>query len=565
MPLSEKPAQRPTQAPAANTSRSRLLWALGALLIALPIAVPIIAILLTFLAPASEVWQHLRDTVLVEYVINTFLLLGLVGCISLSIGVTCAWLTATRQFPGQRLFRWALILPFAAPAYVIAYAYADILAFSGPVQTWLRDVAELSMVTNSALPSIRSLPGAAVVLGLVLYPYIYLLAYTAFADQARPLAEAARSLGASSSRTFFVIALPHARPAIAGGLALALMETAADFGVVEFYGVPTLTNGIFRTWYAQGEQLAALQLAGWLFVIVALLVVFEQLARRGSHANPVARNVGADLVRIRGWRAWLATVACAMPLLLGFVVPVAYLALQAIEVGDPLLGEAFGGFVFNSVSVAGITASIAVALAIWLAYANRQISPTSLTGRTTRLGVRTATLGYALPGMVLAVGLIGPLTALDRTLARAMRDHFDWSVGLFLTGSVAALVFVYLARFLTVAFNSAEGGLARIHPRFDAAARSLGSSPVGVLKRIHWPLLLPTLLTAGLLVFIDVIKELPATLILRPFNFETLATRAYRLASDERLAEASTAALCIVAVGLIPTLLLAAQSFRRRV
>ncbi len=532
------------------------IWTVGALLIALPVAIPIIAVLLTFAAPASDVWQHLRDNVLFEYVVNTLLLLIWVAMVTAVIGVSCAWLVANREFPGRGVFAWLLILPFAAPAYVVAYAYADMLAYTSPLQSWLRETGLLT----GGLPSIRSLPGAGLVLGFTLYPYVYLFSYNAFAEQARPLSEAARTLGASSSRAFLSVALPHARPAIAGGLALALMEAAADFGVVDFFGVPTLTNGIFRTWYAQGEQQAAMQLAGCLFLIVAVLVVFEQLARRGLHANPVSRNQPPPRIPLHGWRALAAMLLCALPVLAGLLLPGAVLSHHALTTGDPLLGRSFLAFASNSVTVGALAALLTTGCALWLNYATRMES----TARALRLGVRTATLGYALPGMVLAVGLIGPLTSLDRALAGWLESTFELRTGLLLTGSVAALIFVYFARFLTVAFNSVEGGMARIHPNYDGAARMLGAGPGRLLSRIHLPLLTPALLTALLLVFVDVIKELPATLILRPFNFETLATRAYRLASDERIAEASTASLAILLVGLIPVALLAWQNFGTR-
>ena len=517
---------------------------------------PIVAILLYFFVPASATWVHLRETVLVEYIGNTVALLFCVACITTLVGVGCAWLTATKEFPGRHVFAWVLILPLAAPAYVVAYAYGDLFANLVQVQSWIHEV----IASDLRLPSIRSLPGAALVLGFTLYPYVYLLAYNAFAEQAAPMTEAARTLGVTPRRVFFKIALPHARPAIAGGLALALMETAADFGVVEFFGVPTLTNGIFRTWYAMGEHQAAMQLAGWLFLIVALLVVLERIARRGLHANPVSRNAPGVRSRLRGWRALVAVVCCVLPLLFGLAIPVLVLFRHAIETGDPTFGMQFLDYILNTVSVATITAMLAVIFSVCLTYAVRLQGDRAIL----RLGVQTATLGYAIPGMVLAIGVLGPLTSIDRTFATWIQSTFDINIGLLMTGSVAALIFVYLARFLTVSFNSIEGGMARIHPNYDDAARSLGTNPIRTLGRVHLPLLTPALLTALLLVFVDVVKELPATLILRPFNFETLATRAYRLASDERIAEASTAALMILLVGLVPTIVLAAQRFGLR-
>ena len=536
--------------------RLSLAWSWGAAVIALPIAVPILAILLAFVNPTGEVWQHLLDTVLWEYIGNTLLLLFLVAILATAMGVLPAWIVATREFPGRTIFAWALIIPIAAPAYVVAYAYADLLSFNGPVHASLTFLG----FQNVSLPAIRSLSGAAFVLAATLYPYIYLFAVNAFSQQAQPLTEAARMLGANSFTAFWRVAAPLARPAIVGGLALVLMETAADFGVVEFFGVPTLTNGIFRTWYAQGEQVAAMQLAGCLFVVVALLVVLEQLARRGLFANPVSRNfasarsTGSTLANIG------AIAICTLPILLGFLLPGSLMLYHVITTGDPMLGRSFSDYLGNSITIGIIAALCATACAIWLSYALRMQQRSA----ALRVSVRVATLGYAIPGMVLAVGLIGPLTTLDKAIAETAERVFSANIGLVLTGSAAVLVFAYLARFMTVAFNSCEGGLAQIHPNYDAAARSLGAGSARLMRRIHLPLLTPSLLTAVLLVFVDVIKELPATLILRPFNFETLATRAYRLASDERVAEASTASLLIIVVGLVPAALIAWQNFSRR-
>ncbi|MEM7765083.1 MAG: iron ABC transporter permease [Pseudomonadota bacterium] len=540
-----------------HVARRQWLTTLTLILVALPTAVPILSVLSSLLRPGSETWQHLRDSVLPEYVGNTLLLMALVGIGVLLVGVTCAWYTATRDFPGRRWLVWALILPIAAPAYVVAYAYADVLAFDSELQ---RGVREMFGVARG-LPPVRSLSGAAIILTLCLYPYVYLFAYTAFAGHARSLTDAARTLGANRRQAFSRVALPHARPAIAGGAALALMETAADFGVVDFFGVTTLTSGVFRTWYAQGDQEAALQLAGWLFLVVMLLVLAERWVRRGAHTNPVSRQVSAPRDAIRGVHGWLMTLICALPVLLGFVLPVAVFVYNAVAVGDPMLGRAFGSYITNTIMVAAIAAVLCVSCALALAYGLRVASFARARIPLQQLGVRLATLGYALPGMVLAVGFIGPLTMLDRWLAGTLSNWLDRPVGLLLTGSIAALIIVYLARFMTVAYNSCDSGMARIHQHYDAAARSLGASTRNMLTRVHLPMLMPSVLTAALLVFVDVVKELPATLILRPFNFETLATRAYRLASDERIAEASTACLAIVLVGLIPTLLLARQNF----
>ena len=545
------------------------VWHLGSWLIAGLVGAPIVVVLAALLMPQSASWPHIQDTVLANYVVNTALLMVLVAVLTATIGVALAWTVATKDFPGRRFLSWALVLPLAAPAYVVAYVYTDLLEYSGPVQTGLR---ALTGAQTDLLPPIRSLGGAAVVLGLVLYPYVYLLARTAFASQSAPLFEAARVLGAGGKRAFYSVALPAARPALAGGVALATMETVADYGVVEYFGVATFTTGIFRTWFALGDRAAALELAAWLFLLVAVLVLAERYARRGRTSNPVSRDAAAPLIPLRGGRAWLATLGCCLPLVLGFAVPVLVLGRYAIVAGDPLLGRGFGEFVRASFTVAGITAVLATALALWLAYSERLSRRAAIVSRAsvltgaaaTGVAVRVATLGYALPGAVLAVGVLVPLTIVDKTLARFLAAQLGWHAGLLLTGTAAALVFAYLARFLTVAYNACHGGLERIHPRLDDAARSLGARPRRVLAEVHLPLLRGAAASAALLVFIDVMKELPATLLLRPFNFETLATRVYRLASDERLAEASTAALAIVLVGVLPALLLGYSLARRR-
>ena len=526
------------------------LWTIGAWLVAAVALAPIAVVCSALLSPAGAVFGHLWRTVLGGYVVNTVALAVLAGALAAALGVGCAWVVATRDFPGRRFLSWALMLPLAVPAYVIGYVYTDLLEFAGPVQSGLRAVFGWQ---GAVLPPIRSLGGASLMLGLVLYPYVYLLARTAFAGQAKALFEAARVLGADRRRAFWGIALPAARPVIAGGVALVMMETVADYGVVEYFGVATFTTGIFRTWLLLGERDAALLLAACLFGLVALLVLGERLARRGRFSNPLAPSGAAGLLPLGGWRGAVASVGVAAPLLLGFVVPVLVLARYAIEVGDPLLGRGFAAFVQASVSIAGMTAAAAVAVALWLAYCER-LSPHP----ATRIAIGTATLGYALPGAVVAVGVLVPLTAIDLALARSLRDGFGWNTGLLLTGTGAALVFACVVRFLTVAYNACHGGLAQIHLRLDDAARTLGAGPGRVLRQIHAPLLRGSVATASLLVFIDVMKELPATLILRPFNFETLATRVYRLAADERLAEASTAALAIVLVGVVPAILLGA-------
>ena len=530
--------------------RAAFGWELAALSIALCAAVPLIVVALYLFVDGGPAWDHLRATVLSQYAFNTALLMVCVGTLSTLIGVSCAWCVAVADFPGRRFFNWLLVLPLAAPAYVVAYMYTDLLSFTGPIQSGIRDFTGWQGGTYW-FPEIRSLGGAAVMLSLVLYPYVYLLARAAFVSQGATQFDAARSLGASPRRAFFKIALPAARPAIAGGIALVLMETLADYGVVDYFAVPTLSTGIFRTWFAMGEKTAALKLAAVMLAFVALLVAMEQASRPKDITHGGRTSRARQRLRLTGPMAAAATTLCAVPVILGFIVPVTVLLFMTLDGGDQLLGRGFLLFAGNTLMVACTAALIVAALALGLSYAQR-ISGSPIS----RWSIRMSTLGYALPGTLLAVGLLGPITGIDQILTRWARDLFGWDGGLVLTGTIALLVYACVVRFLTVGFNSISGGLNNISPSMDQAARSLGASPSGVLARIHFPLLRPSILAAVLLVFVDVVRELPATLILRPFNFETLATRVYRLASDERLAEASTAALTIVIVGLIPVILL---------
>ncbi len=521
---------------------------LSTIIVTVVIAAPIVAVVSAALLPADAAWQHLSETVLSDYIINTVLLMLLTGLLAGALGVSTAWLVATCRFPGHAWLSWMLVLPLAAPAYVVAYAYTDLLDVSGPVQTALREMLGLS-IDQLAFGGVRSLPGAAVMLSLVLYPYVYLLCRTSFATSAGMHFEAARTLGRSPMSAFLTIAMPAARPAIAGGVALVVMETLADFGVVQHFSVPTFSTGIYRTWIGLGEPAAAMRLAFLMLGLVALLVGLEVLGRRGK---PDVYALGDPLkFQLRGARAVGASLVCAIPVLLGFVVPVALLLYyQATGGGDPLAGSRFFAFAKNSVLVSLAAAVVASLFALLLASTARRVP-----GRLTGAAIRISTLGYALPGTLLAVGLLSATTDLDRALTTALRDHFGYRGGLVLSGTAFLLVYAYACRFLTVSYNSVHAGFAGLSPSFDAAARTLGATPGDVVRRIHIPLLRPSLIAALLLVFVDAMRELPATLLLRPFNFDTLATRVYWLASDEKLAEAASAALLIVALGVGPALL----------
>ena len=552
-------------------SLSRLLrnpLILIALALAFAVALPVASVFSNLFAGGTgETWHHMVDTVLGEYIANTLVLLVGVGIGVTVVGISCAWLTAMHDFPGRGVFEWALVLPMAMPAYVMAYVYTDLLQFVGPVQTTLRETFGWSRA-DYWFPDIRSRGGAVMMFVLVLYPYVYLLARTAFLERASGMAEAARMLGVGPWQSFFRVSLPLARPAVAAGASLALMETLADYGTVSYFAVPTFTTGIYRAWFSMGDRIAAAQLAGGLLAFVILLVALEQISRGRARFNDTTqRNRPAAGRRLRGARAWAAFLACATPLLLGFVIPA--LLLFRMTFGDGSApssddGDAayavtsslpqFLSLARNSVMLAATTALIAVALALFLAYGARLWKGWLFSGLNRLVG-----LGYAVPGSVIAVGVLIPVTRLDHWLASQWEALSGTHPGLLLTGGMAALIYAYLVRLLAVALQSVQAGLSKITRSMDDAARCLGQSQAGTLLSVHVPLLRGSLFTAGLLVFVDVMKELPATLVMRPFNLDTLATRTYTLAADERLAEAALPALAIVVVGLLPMIVLSRQ------
>ena len=529
-----------------------------AVLIAAFISLPVIVIVSYLMQANGELWQHLLDTVLNDYLINSLLLLLGVGTGVILLGVPTAWLTSMCSFPGRRWLSWALLLPLAMPAYIIAYTYAGLLDFAGPVQSWIRDLTGLSY-GDYWFFEIRSLGGAIIMMSLVLYPYVYLMARAAFLEQSVSSIEVGCSLGYSRWQALWKLALPMARPAIIAGLSLALMETLADYGTVQYYGVSTFTTGIFRTFYGYGDTAAAAQLAASLLAFVILLVLLERYSRRRARYHSAAESrARADLIPLSGSKAIMACVICLSPLMFGFIIPATQLLFWAVFEAEPL-GWDFVGLAWNSFSLAFLAAIIAVTLAIILSYAKRTkpIKPV-------RTVLAMAGFGYALPGTIIAIGVLIPLAWLDHRLIDIF-GSLGWdSPGLLLSGSLVALLFAYTVRFLAVALGSVQSGLEKIKPSLDHVGRSMGHSPLDILRKIHVPLMRSSILTAVLIVFVDVLKELPATLILRPFNFNTMAVRAYELASDERLVDAAPASIMIVLVGLIPVLMLHASIARRR-
>ena len=554
-----EPNQTPGGVSSKTKRKARLSgWSLLVTFLALLIAAPILVVVSSVLAPAGEVWRHLSDTVLPDYIRNSLLLMVGVGAGVLFIGVGAAWLVTMCRFAGRRVFEWALLLPMAVPAYLLAYAYTDFLQYSGPLQSALRDLTGWG-ARDYPFPEVRSLGGAVVMLTLALYPYVYLLSRAAFLEQSVSILEASRSLGRSAWRSFFGVSLPLARPAVAAGVALALMETLSDFGTVQYFGVVTFTTGIYRTWFGLGERVAAAQLASALLIFILVLVVLERLLGRRPEGQPVgSRYRTLSGYKLRGLRAALAWLGCALPLGFGFAVPVGIFVAMTLE-GTNGLNERVLVYARNSLTLAALTALLALLVALVLAYGKR-VRPNALT----RASSRVASLGYAVPGSVIAVGVLMHLGWLDNRIDEGARALFGLSTGLLLSGTIAGLVFAYLVRFLAVSFGAVEASLGKITANMDDAARSLGHRSLLTLLRVHMPLLRGSLLTAALLVFVDVIKELPATLIVRPFNFDTLAVRVYRLASDERLAEAAPGALLIVLAGVLPVVLLSRAIARSR-
>ncbi|WP_419900472.1 ABC transporter permease [Roseomonas sp. USHLN139] len=533
------------------------LWARSGWLIAALVALPVLAVLANAAWPllsgqgAGQVWHHIVQTNLLPYLWNSLQLGLLVAAMAGAAGVGCAWLVTACRFPGRKSLEVALLLPVAMPAYVCGYLYTWLLDSAGPVQSLVRDLTGLRW-GQYWFPEVRSLPGAAVMLAAVLYPYVYLLCRAAFLQQSTCLIEASRTLGLSLPRTFFRVALPLARPALAAGIGLVLMETLADFGTVDYFAVRTFTTGIYEAWFGMGDRGAASQLAACLMGVVALLLLAEHASRGGRRYHPTTtRTPPLRPHELRGWKGWAATLACALPLVVGFVIPAGGLFHLMLANGDALEPANFLPFARNSLLLASVTALIGVALAALLGWGVRLYPSTLARGAN-----RFAGLGYAVPGSVIAVGTLVPFGLIDNAVDGWARAQLGFSTGLLLSGTMVALVFAYLVRFLAVGQSAVESGLSRLQPSLLQAARTLGHGPGAAIARVEAPLARGALLTGAVLIFVDTMKELPATLIVRPFDLDTLAVRVHNLAADERLAEASTAALLIVAVGLLPVLVL---------
>jgi iron(III) transport system permease protein len=524
-------------------------WPLAAGAIALLVATPIVVVLSSLATPSVAIWAHLWRTYLLELVWNTLALIAGVGVAVLLLGIGLAWLVTMYRFPGRHIFEWLLILPMAMPAYVMGFVFLAMFDYTGPVQhgwRWL-------FGPQIWFPDIASYGGVILVMSLVLYPYVYLLARTAFYEQSASTVEAARALGLSESMVFWKVTLPLARPSIAAGLALALMEALADFGTVGIYGYSTFTVAIYRVWFGLFNREAATELASILLCFTFGLLLIERLMRGRARFSQTEGSVRPLAPRVLvGWHAWVATGICGLIVTSAFLLPVAQLLYWTLStLGGPEVDARYPTFLVNTLTLAAVTAIIAVVAAVVLAYGLRLSRRPSIA-----FFARFASMGYALPGSVIAVGVLIPLSFIDHTLDHVLQRTLGISSGLLLTGSMVGLVFAYLVRFLAISSQTVEASLVKITPSMDMAARSLGSSAGGVLRRVHLPLLRGSLGCAAILVFVDVMKEMPATLLLRPFGYDTLAVRIWQLTSESFWEAAALPALTIVAGGILPVLML---------
>jgi len=550
--ISAEHQSQPVRRQEARAAGGRL-WSAGAALIAALVALPILSVLWLAFNPTENIWPHLLATTLPRYLTNTAVLALGTGALAAAVGAGAAWLIAMYRFPLSGALEWLLLLPLAIPAYVGAYALVDFLEYSGPVQVALREGFGWASSRDYWFPPVKTRGGAVVVLAAALYPYVYLLARAAFREQPAGAYEVARALGAGPLGLFWRVGLPLARPAIAAGAAIVMMETVADFGVVSYFSVQTLTTGVFTTWLEMGNAGGAAQIAGLILALVFALVALEKLSRRRLRYYQSARQPRpVSRVALRGLQGWLATGLCLLPFAAGFLLPVGVMGFHAAANPEAWISPGLARALMHTLATGGIAAVLTVAAALFMVYGVR------LTGRATpRLLMPFTALGYAAPGAVLAVGLLIPLAALDHRLADAWLALTGTDPGLMLTGTASAIVLAYVVRFFAIAQGAADAAFGRVSPSLPMAARSLGRDAGGALAAVYLPLMKGTIGSALLLVFVDCVKELPATMLLRPFNYETLATRTHEKASLENLGDASPAALLVIAVGLVAVALLA--------
>ena len=529
-----------------------LYWRAGSWLLALLLFSPVLSLIYESFAPTGDIFQHLRQTVLTSYVINTMLLIAGVGLLGLVFALPAAWIVARCDIPGKKSLQWLLVLPLAMPSYVVAYVYTDLLEYAGPIQRTLRSVTGWQTASDYSFPEIRSLGGAVIVLALVFYPYLYLLTRTAFLEQSQNQTLASRLLGCSPVNSFLNVTLPMARPAIITGLALMGIETLADFATVNYFAVPTLTTAVYDTWLGYGSLNAAAKISAIMLLVVTLLISMEKYSRRRQQLYQKATGQDQpDGIKLSGWKKYLAISWCWMLVILGFLLPAAILLNYVFIYFDQSWNSELIGYGLNSLKVSIGAATLATIVALFLGlYQRMQAGPLA------SIPAKLVSTGYAMPGNVLAIGTLIPLTFSDHFINGVIMDMGYSPVGLIFSGSIFAIIFAYVVRFSAVAVGSVESSLDRVSPSLDMASRTLGCAPGEMVKRVHIPMIRKGLLTGFLLVFIESMKELPAALLLRPFGFESLATWVFQYVSDEKLEHAALAALILVLAGLAPLILL---------
>lgn len=524
-------------------------WSFALIALVLVIGLPIYTLFFKLFEETTDsVWGHLVDTVLADYLINSIGLVLVVSILTLLMGISAAWIVSTTNIPFRRQFEWMLILPLAIPTYIAAYTYAGIFDYTGPIQVFLRDIGFSDLVYID----IMNFWGVAVVMALVLFPYVYVVARSTFMSQSATLLEASRILGSSSWRTFFKIALPISRPAIIGGLSLVMMEVLNDYGAVKYYGVSTFTTGIFRAWFSFGDPNSAINLSGILMGFIFIMIMAERL-QRGKVKFDEGARIGRQLKRyqLKGWKKFFAWMVCFVPLFLGFIAPVFQLILWSFQTIKKIIDFDFLILMANSFGLALLAAFLCVGFSVIILFAVKVNK-----NRFFSLLAKFAALGYSIPGAVIAIGIMIPLLGLDKFLIDTWEESFNMKIGLIFSGTIFALTFAYIVRFLTVSLNPIEAAFKKTGDSIDEASYSLGAGSFKTLLKVNLPLIKSALISGGILVFVDILKELPLTLILRPFNFHTLATKAYELASDEMIAESATPSLIIIVIGTIPIIIL---------
>ena len=512
----------------------------------LVVITPIITVLSYIFSPSTYIWNHLANNLLLEYLSNTFLILMFVSLISVVLGVSCAWLVTMYQFPGKDIFKWLLVMPIAIPTYVSAYIYAGLVEPSGFLFESTENTIGLGKELYNLI-DLRNMYGVIFILSICLYPYVYLLTYSSFKEQSHCTIEVGKSLGLNKGELFRKISIPLARPGIIAGLSLVMMETLAEFGTMDYYGVSTFTTGIYRTWFAFGDDTSALHLASILLTFVFILIILEKYSRgrsRYNHSSQKSRPIKPIKMSMRN--SIYAFLWCSLIALLGFIIPIIQLFLWLIETYSYLFDNEFLEIIINTITIGSFAALIIVLISIYASYVNR-----STTNMYTKFSLKIFSIGYSIPGVVIAVGIIIPITLIDDLQAKIFGSPI-----FYLSGSFIALLIAYLVRFSTISFNATESGLSKIKNNIDLTAKSFGFSNFMILKNIHIPMMKTTVITALILVFVDIVKELPATLILRPFNFDTLAIHIYELASSEQLSFIASPALMLITIGLIPVIIL---------